>query len=179
LLGVNLPAQGEALGADSRITGKLAGWVVDGGKPGDLAAVLAAEAAPLPGPARRDRLQGTERGFGGVPGADDRLGHLGAPLADVHAGPGHELPGFSLRPPAERAGQLGGLPAPPSPSARAAGCRDDLMDSLVAEVQDCGEFAERSAAQVQAAHRAMKLSSGDLGSVLRLDEAHLRPLGLA
>ena len=51
------------------------------------------------------------------------------------------------------------------------------MDSLVAEVQDCGEFAERSAAQVQAAHRAMKLSSGDLGSVLRLDEAHLRPLG--
>jgi len=54
---VDLLAQDEALGADGRITAELSGGVADGGgKASDLAAVLAAEAAPLPGLAIRDRL---------------------------------------------------------------------------------------------------------------------------
>jgi len=60
LLGVDFLAQAQARGADGGIAGKLAGWVVEGGgKAGDVAAVLAAEAAPLWGPAFGNGLQRT------------------------------------------------------------------------------------------------------------------------
>jgi len=50
---------------------------------------------------------------------------------------------------------------------------------LVAEVQGCSEFAQRRAAQMQAAYRAVKLSSGNLGIVVRLDEPFLRLPGFS
>jgi hypothetical protein len=48
------------------------------------------------------------------------------------------------------------------------------VDPLVAEVQGGSEFAQRRAAQMQAAYRAVKLCSGNLGSVFGLDEPFLR-----
>jgi hypothetical protein len=57
-----------------------------------------------------------------------------------------------------------------SPSTRSAGGLDDLVDPLVAEVQGASEFAQRRATQMQSAYRAMKPSSGNLGSVFRFDE---------
>jgi hypothetical protein len=172
---VDLAAQDEALGADGRVSGKLASRVADaGGKSCDLVAALAAEAASLLGHVAGDALQRAERGFGGLAGADDRLGRLDALLADVDARPGHELPGLSLRPPAEGTGQIGGKPAAPSPSPPPAGGLDDLVDPLVAEMQGCGELAQRCAAQMQAADGAVKLSFGDLGGVVCLDELFLR-----
>jgi len=175
---VDLPAQDEALGAYGRVSGNLADWVADAGdKAGDLLAVLAAEAAPPLGRIVRDGLQGAERGFGGVPGADNNLGPLDALLTDVYAGPGYEPLGLPLRPSAERAGKIRGKVAAPSPSACPAGCLDNLVHPLVTEVQGCAEFAQRCAAQVQAAHRPVKLSFGDVGSVVCLDEVFLRQPG--
>ena len=49
----------------------------------------------------------------------------------------------------------------------------------MAEVQGCSEFAQRRAAQMQAAYRAVKLSSGNLGIVVRLDEPFLRLPGFS
>ena len=176
LFGVDLAAQDEAFGANGRVTGTLAGdRVADaGGKAGDLVAALAAEAASPLGHVAGDGLQRAERGFGRLSGADDRLGHLDALLADVDAGPGHELAGLPLRPPAEGTGQVWGKLAAPSPSPPPAGCLDDLVDPLVAEVQGGSEFAQRCAAQRQAADGTVELSLGDPGGMVSLDELFLR-----
>jgi hypothetical protein len=64
-----------------------------------------------------------------------------------------------------------------SPSPPPAGCSDDLVYPLVAEVQGCGELAQRCAAQVQAADGTVELCLGDLGSVVCLDELFLRLSG--
>src|SRR6266404_6483335 len=171
---MDLAAQDEALGADRRVTARLDDGVADaGGNARDLVAVLAAEAAPSLGGVLRDGLQGTERGYGGVPGADDFLRCLDALFADIYAWPDYEPLDGWLRPPAERAGKIRGERAAPYPSARAAGCLHDLVDPLVAELQGCGEFAQRWAAQVQPAHRPVKLGLGDLGSVVCIDEPPL------
>ncbi len=97
--------------------------------------------------------------------------------ADVYAGPGHETADRRLRPPAERAGKVRREAAVPSPSACPAGCLHDLVDPLVAELQGCGELAQRGAAQVQPPHRPVKLGLGDLGSMVCLDEPLLCALG--
>ena len=102
---------------------------------------------------------------------------VGALLADVNPGPRHQPLRLSLRPPAERAGQIRRKVAAPSPSARPAGCLDNLVHPLVTKVQGRGEFTQRRATQMQAAHRPVKLDLGDLGSVIRLDEAFLRQPG--
>ena len=136
LLGVDLAAQDQALGADGRVAGRLSSRVAGaGGESGDLVAALAAEAASPLGHVAGDALQRAERGFGGLSGSDDCLGRLDALLADVDARPGHELAGLLLRPPAERAGQVWGEPAALSLSPPPAGGLDDLVHPLVAEVQ--------------------------------------------
>lgn len=176
LLGVDLAAQDEALGADGRVTRMLAASQVPdaGGKSCDLVATFAAEAASRLGYVAGDTLQWAERGLGGLAGTDDRFGGIDAFLADVDARPGYELSCLSLRPPAEGTGQIWGMLAAPSPSSRSAGGLDDLVDPLVAEVQGGGEFAQRRAAEVQAAEGAVELGFGNLGGMVCLDELVLR-----
>jgi hypothetical protein len=48
------------------------------------------------------------------------------------------------------------------------------VDPLVAEVQGGGELAQRCPAQMQAADGMVKLSLGDLGGMVCLDELFLR-----
>src|SRR5258708_9204503 len=175
LLGVDLAAQDQALGADGRVAGRLSSGVTCAdGESGDLVAVLAAEAASRLGHVAGDALQRAERAFGGLSGSDDCLGRLDALLADVDARPGHELAGLSLRPPAERAGQVWGEPAALSPSPPPAGGLYDLVHPLVAEVQRRGGLAQGAPAQMQAADGTVKLSLGDLGGMVCLDELFLR-----
>jgi hypothetical protein len=172
---VDLAAQDEALGADSRVAGRLSSRRPGaGGESGDLVAVLTAEAASPLGHAAGDALQRAERGFGGLAGSDDCLGRLDALLADIYARPGYEPSGLPLRLPAERTGQIMGTSATPSPLPAPTGGLDDLVDPLVAEVQGGGEFAQRCAAEVQAADGAVKLGFGDLGGMVRLDALFLR-----
>jgi hypothetical protein len=99
ILGVDLAAQGEALGADGGVAGYFAaGRVVHGGgETGELPAVLAAEAAPVTRRTVRDGLDWTERGLGGASGTDDCLGHRHALLADVYARTGHKSAGSALQ----------------------------------------------------------------------------------
>src|ERR1044071_3686050 len=131
---MDLAAQDETLGADSR--------VVTGGKPGDLVAALAAEAASPLSRVVDHAGQRAECGVGGLAGADDCRGHVDAVLANVDVRPGHELARLALRPTAEGAGQLGRQPAAATPATAAAGRLDDLVDPLVAEIQGGGELTQ-------------------------------------
>ena len=132
---MNLAAQDKALRADGRVIGKLSSRIADaGGKSSDLVAALAAEAASPLRHVVGDAVQRAKRSFGGLAGADDCLGQLDALLADVDARSGHELARLSLPPAAEGAGQVWREPAAPAPSPCPAGCLDDLVDPLVAEI---------------------------------------------
>jgi hypothetical protein len=48
------------------------------------------------------------------------------------------------------------------------------VDPLVAEVQGCGELAQRCAAEMQAADGTVELGFGDVGGMVCLDELFLR-----
>jgi hypothetical protein len=177
-LGVDIPAKREALGADGRIIGQLAGRVVDRGREAcHLMPVPAAEAASWSDRILRNRLHGAECRLGGATGGDDLVGQIDAGLADADAWPRNELAGLALRSPAERAAQLGRRPAAVPPPAGAARRLDNLVDALVAEPQSAGQFAQRSTAEMKAAYRPVELGAGDLSSVFRLDEPLLGPPG--
>ena len=64
--------------------------------------------------------------------------------------------------------------AAPAPSPCPAGCLDDLVDPLVAEIQGRGEFAQRCAAQMEPADGPVELRFGDVGGMVCLDELLLR-----
>ena len=64
------------------------------------------------------------------------------------------------------------------PAAGTAGRLDDLVHPLVAEAQAGGELAQRSAVQVQAAHRPVEFGPGHVGVPFGVDQPFLGLPGL-
>jgi hypothetical protein len=63
------------------------------------------------------------------------------------------------------------------PASAAPGRFHDLMDALMAEAERLGDFAERSARELESPHRPVKLGSGDVSCLLGIDEVALSCLG--
>ncbi len=64
------------------------------------------------------------------------------------------------------------------PASAAPGRFHDLMDALMAEAERLGDFTERSARELEPAHRPVKPGSGDVSCLLGIDEARFSCLGL-
>ena len=176
----DLVAQRQALLANGHRSGDLAAsFDRHRGKAGDLMAMLAAEAAPRPSVLLRHGVHRPELGGGGVTGADHAPGQLDTPLADVHARSRYQLAYLGLRPPAERARQVGARIAPTAPAARTASSLHNLMHPLVTEPECGSDITKRRAVKMQPPHGAVKLSAGNIGVMLGIDQPLLSLPGLA
>src|SRR5262249_40442352 len=143
----------------------------------DLMAAFPAETAPLRPGLPGDRAHALEPDRDRLPGGrylgrNRRVCQGKAPVADAHVPPARDQRlCVLLVPSAERAARelFRGRPAA-APAPASAGGFHDLMDALVTEAKRARDLAQRGAGQLKPPDRAVKVSAGNLGRMLGVDD---------